>query len=81
MLNSPFLASDLNDVLAAMGDGGNKQEFYTQAVQRLDDRINKRMESLKKRIEVVATLLLYVVMGCMVMSYFLVSLSTLTNGA
>lgn len=78
LLNNPLLPDELNDVLASMGDGGSKQEFYIRSIDRLQKQTNARMEVLKKRISTIGTLLLYTVLGCMVLSYFQVSLSAIS---
>lgn len=77
MLDSPLLPPEVNDVLACIGDGGSKDKFYKKSVQRLEAKINERITLLKKRIELIGTVVIYVAMGCMVISYILVSMANL----
>ncbi|WP_286241174.1 hypothetical protein [Neptuniibacter halophilus] len=74
LANNPMMPEDLNEVIISMGDGGGKKDFYAISVERLEERVDASFKAINKVLDAVATTILYLFMGMVVLSYF--SLST-----
>lgn len=77
LLDNPLLPEQFNDVLASLGDDGDKSTFYKKSVERLNRNFNEKLVVLKNRIDLIGTIVLFASVGCMIISYMMISIASL----